>query len=908
MKRMLNWFRLRKLESDLDRELKYHIDRRVSDLIHSGLPGPEARRRAALELGGATQVREEVRDVWLTRWLRDFSYDLRFAARSFLRSPSFTATAVLSLALGIGATTALYSLIDQVVLRALPVDHPERLVLIDWIGFQYAETMGTANLMSYPICRDLQQKEEFFDGVFCRATTTINLSTSGEPRLTAAELVSGTYFSVLGVRPALGRLLTIDDDQAPGSSPVVVLSYDFWKNQFGSAQDIVGQKVLVNQYPMTVVGVAAPAFNGIDVGEVPSLWIPAVMSARAIPGFNTMLDRRTRWVQILGRLKQNVSLAQAQTGLQPWFKAMLDEDARRTNVSRANAEQRRQFLASTLALTPAPQGHSVLRHDFSRPLWVLFVATVVLLALACLNVAGLFLARGSARHREVSTRLALGASRGRIGRQLLADSVLLAFTGGLLGVVMAPVAIRALIAFLPRNTAATHLEANVDTRLLLFAFLVSLATGFLAGCVPALQAGRKSLESSLRERGGTPSGGISLRRGIVTAQIAFTLILVIAAGLFIQTLHGLLAKGPGFETSSLISFGIRPALNGYSSAEATQLIRRISEGIASSESTQASATARVQLLLGGAWNNSLTIRSSERFTTDREVHINAVTPGFFETLGTRIVAGRDFNEHDSLDVALVNQSLPVSKNGRRVVIVNEAFVKRYFGGRNPLGAHIAMGSRPEAKPDTEIIGVVQDISYRNVREQWEQAYFPIGAELSGSNFYVRFRGTPESAIRSIRAILRNADPALPITYFRTLDEQIDRSLNTERMLSALSGSFGALALLLSLVGLYGVMSFVVTQRSREIGIRLALGATCFSTIWLVLRDALVMIAGGTAIALPCVWALGRFVESQLYGVTPTDPVTIAAATLVLCSTALAAALIPARRASAVNPTDALRFE
>src|SRR5436309_4680749 len=345
MKRMLNWFRLRKLESDLDRELKYHIDRRVSDLIHSGWPEPEARRRAMLEIGGLTQVREEVRDIWLTRWLRDFVYDLRFSARSFLRSPSFTATSVLSLALGIGATTAIYSLVDQVILHALPVDHPERLVLIDWKGDQMAETFGTDNLMSYPICRDLQQQKEFFDGVFCRAATTINLSTSGEPRLTAVELVSGTYFSVLGVTPALGRLLTIDDDQVPGSSPVVVLSYDFWKNQFGSAQDVVGRKVWVNERPMTGVAVATQTFHGIDVGVVPSLWIPAVMSAQAIPGFNTMLDRRTRWMQILGRLKQNVSLAQAQTGLQPWFKAMLDEDTRRTNVSRASAEQRRRFIA-----------------------------------------------------------------------------------------------------------------------------------------------------------------------------------------------------------------------------------------------------------------------------------------------------------------------------------------------------------------------------------------------------------------------------------------------------------------------------------------------------------------------------------------------------------------------------------
>ena len=472
----------------------------------------------------------------------------------------------------------------------------------------------------------------------------------------------------------------------------------------------------------------------------------------------------------------------------------------------------------------------------------------------------------------------------------------------------APIAIRALIAFLPVASAANNLHAHVDTRLLLFAFLVSMVTGFLAGSAPALQAGRKSLDSALRERGGTPSGGLALRRAIVTAQIAFTLILVIAAGLFVRTLSGLLLKGPGFDTSSLISFGIKPALNGYSGDEESQLIRRITEGLRDSSNIQASAIAHDQLLLGGAWSNSLTIQAGERYITDREVQMNAVSPGFFATLGTRIVAGRDFNEHDSLDVAPVNQPLPVSKSGQRAVIVNQAFVKRYFGGRNPLGARVAMGSAPDAKPDSEIVGVVENISYRNVREQWEQAYFPVGTEMSGSNFYVRFRGTPESAFRSIRTILRNADPTLPISYFRTLDEQIDRSLNTERMLAALSSSFGTLALLLSLVGLYGVMSFVVTQRTREIGIRLALGATRLSTIWLVLRDALVMIAGGTAIALPCVWALGRLVESQLYDVKPTDPVTILAATLVLCSTALGAALIPARRASAVNPTEALRFE
>jgi hypothetical protein len=418
MRQLLNWLRRGKLERGLDRELGYHLDHRVSDLVLAGLPEQEARRQAMLELGGLTQVREEVRDVWIARWLRDFAQDLRCSARSFLRSPSFTVTAVLSLALGIGATTAIYSLVDQVLLHALPVRQPDRLVLIDWKGDQAATGFGSYNLMSYPICRDLQLQDRFFDGVLCRAATTVNLSTGGEPKPAAAEIVSGSYFSVLGVGPAIGRLVERDDDGTPGASPVVVISYDFWKTQLVGDPEIVGRKVLVNQHPMTVIGVAAAGFRGIDVGEVPSLWIPAAMSAQAIPGFNGQLNRRTRWMQILGRLRPDVTAAQVQAGLQPWFKAMLDEDTRRAEFPRITAERRQRFLASTLVVTPAPQGHSFLRRRLSQPLWVLFAVTAVLLGLACLNVAGLLLARGSARERELSTRLALGASRGRIGRRV----------------------------------------------------------------------------------------------------------------------------------------------------------------------------------------------------------------------------------------------------------------------------------------------------------------------------------------------------------------------------------------------------------------------------------------------------------------------------------------------------------
>jgi predicted permease len=864
--------------------------------MRSGLTEAEARKEATLELGSMTQVREEVRDVWLTRWLRDFVYDLRFSARSFLRGPSFTATTVLSLALGIGATTAIYSLVDQVLLHSLPVRQPERLVLIDWKGPQLANGFGSYNLMSYPICLDLQLQDRLFEGVLCRAATTVNLSTGGDAKPAAAEIVSGTYFSMLGVGPALGRVLGNDDDRTAGASPVVVLAYDFWQTQLGGAADVVGRKMLVNQHPMTVVGVAAPTFRGIDVGQVPALWIPASMSADAIPGFHDLLDRRTRWMQVLGRLRPEVTLAHAQVGLQPWFKAMLDEDTRRPGFPKTTAERRQRFLASRLELSPAPQGHSSLRRRLAQPLWVLLAITAVLLGLACLNVAGLFLARGSAREREISTRLALGASRGRIGRQLLADSLLLALAGGLLGLLLAPPAMRALIAFLPRDVAANALQSAIDSRLLLFAFLTSVSAGVLSGLAPALQAGRRSLISSLRERGGAMFASVRLRKVIVTAQIAFSLILVVGAMLFARTLTALLTKGPGFDASSLVSFSLEPRRNGYSPSAGDELIRRVHEAIRTSPITQSSAGSSMALLTGGSWNDPMTIQTDRRIITDRDVNLNAVTPGFFSTLGIRMVAGRNFDERDFR---------PEGEPGRRLAIVNEAFAKRYLAGRSPLGVLIAEGAGPDVKPDFEVIGVVADFSYRGLREESEQAYF---ASNAAGNFYVKVRGTPEQAFQTIRTIVHDVDPTLPIANFRTVDEQVSRSLNTERMLATLSGAFGTLALLLSLVGLYGVMSFVATQRTREIGIRMALGATGGSAIWLVLRDAIAMIAAGTAIALPCVAALGRLVESQLFEVKPTDPIAIGAATLLLTSATVSAALIPAYRASTVSPTDALRFD
>ncbi len=900
MKQLANWFQRKKLESGLERELRYHLERRIGDLERSGLPAAEARRTAVLQLGGLAQIQEEVRDVWLTRWLRDFAYDLRFSARAFFKKPSFTITTVLSLTLGIGATTTIYSLVDQVLLHALPVRQPERLVLVDWKGDQVAPGFGSWNLMSYPLCRDLDRQKQFFEGVFCRALTTVSLAVSDDVQPATAEIVSGKYFRVLGVGPTLGRVLATDDDGPPNANPVAVISYDFWKTKLAASPDVVGRKLLVNRHPMMIVGVAAESFRGIDVGEVPSIWIPASMSGQAIPGFKDYLERRTRWMQVLGRLNPAMTLHEARAGLQPWFKAMLQEDTRRPDFPVITAERRRNFLNSSLVLTPAPQGHSGLRRRLVKPLWVLFAVTGVLLGLACLNVSGLFLARGSAQEREIGTRLALGATRGRLGRQLLTDSVVIALAGGLLGAAVAPLAVKTLIAFLPQGNAPTALHAGMDSRVLLFAFAASLATGLLSGLAPAWQAKRDSLFTSLRERGGTGFGGVRIRKVIVTAQIALTLTLVIGAALFARTLEALMAKGPGFDTSSLVSFGVHSLQSGYSPSDGNRMIRRIDELIRQSPITQASAVARFPLLTGGSWNDPMTILADKRIATQDDVNLNAVTPGFFEAMGIKIVAGRNFDRRDAR---------APGNPGWRSAIVNEAFVKRYLGGRNPLGVRICEGAGPDAKPNIEIVGVMSNFSYRGLREESEQAYFPfLEGNDAGGTFYVKVHGTPEAALHTIRAIVRSADPTLPIVDFRTLNEQVDRSLITEHMLATLSAGFSALALLLSVVGLYGVMSFVVTQRTREIGIRLALGARRWSAIWLVLRDALTMVVLGIGIGLPFVWVLGRLVESQLYDVKPSDPAAIAIAILILGLAAMGAALIPARRASGVDPTEALRVE
>jgi predicted permease len=859
------------------------------------------RNRLERELGGLTPVRENVRDAWIWRWLDDCGRDIRHAVRTLARTPTFTLTAVLSLALGIGANAAIFSLVDQVLLRQLPVKDPQQIVLIDWRGNQLADGWGSGNLMSYPMCRDLQSQTPFFDGVFCRHPTTVNFSAGREHQPVLAEIVSGTYFPVLGVRPHFGRLIAESDDVQPDAHPVIVLSYDYWTNSLGSPADIVGRKVLLNNQPMTVIGVAEPGFNGMDVGEAAMLWVPAMMKRQATPGWDRLLDRRARWMHVFARLKPGVTAASSMAGLRPWFTSVLQSDMTLESFPKTTPEQLRSFLGSYLEVTPASRGRSNMRRAMEGPLWVLMAGTSLLVLLACSNVASLLLARGAARGREVVTRIALGASRGRITNQLLIESMVISLAGGVLGILAAPAVSAALLSFLPQDIARASLTTDLDIRILLFALLVSIATGALCGMAPALQAGRLPLITALRER--APSGGgVRLRRALVIGQIAFTLIMLIGAGLFLETVSSLHAKGPGFERDRLLMFQVDAARSGYDDAAGSRLVLRLLDAVRHAPGVARAAIAGHTLLAGGSWNTSMTIEFNGRRATDRVVHCSPVSPGFFSTLGARLIAGRDFDERAA-------RHPDGTARRYRSAIVNASFARRYFGDASPIGHRIGFGTRPDTKTDVEIVGIVADFSYRGIREETEQAFFPfLDIPWSGGTFYVRTHGKPETAFAEIRATIGSVDSTLPILSLRTIEEQINRSLTTERMMATLLSGFSAVALLLSVIGLYGVMSFVVTHRTREIGIRLALGATRVTAVWLVVRDALLMIGSGTAIALLGSWVLGRVVAGQLFGVAPIHAPTIALAALLLTVVALGAAMVPAWRASSVSPTEALHAE
>jgi predicted permease len=885
---------------DFNEEIKAHIQLEADRLMDEGLSRREAETAARRAFGNVTGSRERFYERG--RWLQmdNLKADVRYALRRIRKSPVWSATVILSLALGIGFNTAIFSLADQALLRTLPVREPEQLVLLDWNGRFIGGGNGPEHLIPHLFFRDLRKENDVFEDMFARYATEVQLKTDGEAERAEAEIVSGSYFPTLGVRSTAGRLLGDEDDLQPDAHPVVVLSYDYWKNRLGGDPKIVGKRVLLNNYPMTVVGVAEQGFHGVDWGRTPAIWIPIMMKRVATPSWNALQDRRTRWLNVFGRLKPGVSPEQAKARLQLWFKAYLQTDTQREGWPQTTPVQMREYMASTLDLLPGAAGYSFMRRMMRQPMLVLLAATALILLLACLNVANLSLAKALASQRATALRAALGASRRRILTEQLVESALLAAAGCLAGVMLAPVVSRIVISFLPQQGGANvSLKSNLDFRVLLFALSITALAMLISGAAPALYAASIQPLNALKQQSNAVAGGLGLRKALVVGQFALASILLIGAGLFARTLANFRAQGPGFPTTNLLMARVDAAASGFKAAESKPLIKRLLTEIRSAPEVEKAGLGQFELLTGGGFNNPVTVQAKDRFVTEN-MAMNSISPGFFEALGAPIIRGRDFNERDSTED---------TKWSLQSAIINEEFVRRYFTNADPLGARVGIGAAPSIVPDIEIVGVVKTFQDFGMRKPEPEIFFPLWQrDVPFGAFYIRSRGSSQAAAGSIRAAVRRIDPNLSALTFRTVDDQLDRLLISERMLSILAGIFAAVATFLAMIGLYGVLSFSAASRVKEIGVRLALGATRWEAGGMIIREAAVLAVAGLAIALPASWALGRLIESQLFGVRPMDALTIAAAGGILTLVCLIAGAVPARKAALVSPLEALRAD
>jgi predicted permease len=827
--------------------------------------------------------------------------DVRFALRTLKKSPVFVAVAVLSLALGIGANTAIFSLVDQILLRLLPVKDPEQLVLLWGRGSHYGSNNGP-NKLSYPMYEDFRTHNEVFSGMFARNDMAMSISSDGKTERVNGEVVSGTYFPVLGVGAAIGRVFNENDDKVVGGAPYAVLSYRYWISRFAGSPSVIGKKLVVNGYPLTIIGVSQVGFDGTDPTASPQVRAPLVMKAELDSlNFYSLKNRRGRWVNTFGRLKPGVSIEQAKASLQPFFHQMLNMEVQEQSFSRTAPEVKDQFLRMWIDLIPAEKGRSGLRRQFSSSLLVLTAIVGLVLLIACANVANLLIARATSRQKEIAVRLALGASRSRIVSQLLVESFVLAFSGGIAGLLLAIWIDKALVAFIPTGSSPLPLATSPDWRILLFTLGVSLLTGFIFGLIPALQSTRPQLAGTLKDQVGSIAGGTSvrLRKALVAAQVTLSLLLLIGAGLFIRSLRNLKDLDPGFRVSNLITFNVDPTLNGYKTDRSRDFYRQLRDSLNAIPGVMSSTLAVVPVLADNEWDNSMTV---EGYATDPtktpDPHMNYISPDYFKTLEAPILMGRDFRVSDD-------------KGGPKVCIVNETFAKKYFAGGNAVGRHVGQGADPGTKLDIEIIGVARDTKYESMRdvipEEIYQPYQQMGFVL-GMVAYVRTARDPEQTFTAVRRTVNGLDANLPVFGMKTLEQQMDESLITERLVASLSSAFGLLATILASVGLYGVMAYMVAQRTREIGVRMALGAARNDVIWLVMREVLLLAGIGIGVGLPAAYGLSRLVKSQLYGIAPNDVFTMVLATIGIAAVALLSGYMPAYRATRIDPMRALRWE
>ena len=837
--------------------------------------------------------------------------NIRYALRGFRKAPLFTGVAILSLAFGIGANTAIFTLLDQILLRMLPVKDPQQLTLLTMRGSHYGSNWG-GNAISYPMYKDFRDNNQVFSGMFCRFPLSTSIGYGNRTERVDGELVSGSYFPVLGVKTVIGRSFTPEDDRVPGGHPLVMLSYSYWQSRFASDRSIVGKTLVINGRNMTCIGVVQPGFDGVELGEASKIFVPVMMKAQLTPNWDGLKDRRMRWVNAFGRLKPGVTMAQAKASLQPFMHSMLEMEVKEPAFRNASDYTRKQFLKCTIDTLPGSQGRSELRQQLSTPLWLLLGVTGAVLLMACANLANLLLARAAARQREFAIRLAIGASRVQIIRQLLLESLLLSGFGAAVGLAFAMIADRMLLGvYLADQASSLTLSTVPDLRILGFTIGVTLITTVLFGLIPAIQASRPDVYPTLKDEAGSVVGGghVGMRKALVTSQVTLSLLLLIGAGLFLRTLSNLRDLGPGFSPERLISFKMDPSLNGYSDERTKHFYRELGDNLASIPGVQSIGLASVRILEGNEWDSSMTVEGyAARPDQNPEPYMNSIGPNYFATLGVPILSGRDFTIKD---VDRIKHGPEPDDWVPTKIMINESFAKKYFSGRNPIGLHAGFGSDPGTKTDMEIIGVVRDTKYTSLRDEIPpQAFVPYLADrhAGGMTVYIRTDLDGNQIMAAIRQKAQMLDANVPIYGMHSTDEQIDQSLRTERLVASLSSAFGVLATLLAVVGLYGVMAYAVARRTREIGIRIALGAIQGSIIWMVMKEVLVLLAIGVVIGLTAAMGLSHVVQSQLYGLQPHDPLTLVLSTVALAGVACLAGFLPALRASRIDPMRALRFE
>ena len=831
--------------------------------------------------------------------------DLRHAFRTLRGAPLFTFVAVLSIGLGIGANTAVFTLVDQVLLRQLAVHRADRLVQVSAPETEtFGGGIGDGTELSYAMYRDLRDRNDVFAGMFCRMPWAMQVGYGGRTEQVAGQMVSGSFFPVLGLQPAMGRLLTADDERAIGAHPVAVLGHAYWTRRFAADPAIVGKTIVVNRQSLEVVGVAPAGFAGLDFADPVDVYVPISMQPQMGPGWLQLEGRRFRFVQVFGRLRDGVTIEQAGAVMQPLYRALLEDEAKDAAFASASAETRRAFLEGRLTIDDASHGHSNLRTSVRQPLLILMAIAGGVLLIVCANVANLLVARGAARRREMALRLAVGGSRWQIARLLLVESLVLAAAGTAAGLLIAGWGADALLGFYEAPDAALAIHSGPDLRILLFTCAAAVATAVVAGLAPAIRSTRVDLVTTLKgSGGGVVNEQARMRKSLVVVQVALSFLLLICAGLFVRSLDNLLAVDPGFRTARTVSFELELEASGYDAERARTFARTLHERMSGVAGVTSSAYAFQPLLGGGAWGMGFTVEGFTPKPGERAASLaNAVSPGFFKAMGMTLLAGREFTDRDDRGLA---KGWPYT-----VAVVNETFAARYFAGANPIGRHLGFGSNPGTPMPIEVVGLVRDAKYTGIREEPRpQIFFPyLQARIEGLTAYVQTAGDPEAVIAAVRREVQGLDSNLAMVGVTTLEGVVDRSVVNERLIATLSAALSIMATLLSIIGLYGVMAYVVARRTREIGIRMALGALGRQIAAGVLREAGVLVVLGLAAGGLSAWWLGRYIQEQLYEIRPADPATIALAAIALAAVAVCATLLPATRAARIAPMEAMRGE